>query len=151
MTAIQEIETSANINRTSPLNLDSLLDEIANQITEDSIVFPSHFSFTRNNIHFAGQLLYTKENDLYCLNLVANLGYIPFSAEDKIRRKKLMVTFAPLFLKGDYILSQNSQIQMILITNFTGPANAKKIMEVITYTLLDMQENLKSIQKSIFA
>lgn len=137
-------------DKPSLLNLGHLLDDVARQTTDDSIDFPSQFSFIWHNIQFAGQVLRSKKgDDQFSINLVANLGYIPFSAEDCIRRKKLIETFTPLFMKGEYRLSTNSQIQMILLTNFTGPVNARRLMEAITYTLLDLQADLKSIQASI--
>lgn len=150
MTAVRKIDSQPQADQGLSLNLNNLLNEIARQVTDNDITFPSHFTFTSHHIHFAGQLLRDKKNEGFSLNLVANLGYIPFSAEDPGRRKKLLKTFSPLFIKGDFSLSLSSQIQMILITNFTGPVNAKKVMEVVTYTLLDMQENLKSIQNSMF-
>ena len=52
-------------------------------------------------------------------------------------------------MKGDYSLAPNSQIQMVMLTTFSGPLNAKRIMEVITCTLLDPQADLKSIQALI--
>lgn len=139
-------------NTPSPsfLNLGKLLDDVAMQITNDAIDLPARFTFVWHNINFAGQVLLTSESsNQFSINLVANLGHIPFSAEDKVHRKKLLDAFTPLFIKGDYRLSVNSQIQMVMLTNFTGPVNAKRVMEVITCTLLDLQADLKSVQASI--
>lgn len=147
MPASEKIENTPTPPR---LNLNQLLDDVATQITDDSINFPSHFGFVWHNIKFAGQILPSEnEGHQFSINLVANLGHIPFSAEDTTHRKKLFDAFTPLFMKGDYKLSANSQIQMILLTDFAGPMNAKRLMEVITYTLLDLQADLKSVQASI--
>ncbi len=140
---------SENIKQPVQQNLKQLLDEVARKTTDDNINLPSRFDFTWHNIHFAGQILRAQEAGKFSINLAANLGHIPFSAEDKVRRKKLFATFTPLFLKGEYMLSAQSQIQMILMTDFTGPMNAKRLVEAITYTLLDLREDLKTIQASI--
>lgn len=133
-------------------DLDQLLSDVARKTTEDTINFPARFNFIWHNIPFAGQILHSKNNDgEFSLNLIANLGYIPFSSENFSQRKKLLKIFTPHFMKGDYRLSSNSQIQMILLTHFDGPVNAKRLVEVITYTLLDQNSELKSIQASIIA
>ena len=80
-------------NTSSPtlFNLGQLLDDVALQITGDTITTPSRFSFVWHNINFAGQVLPTDESqNQFSINLVASLGYIPFSAEDKVHRKKLL-------------------------------------------------------------
>ncbi|PCI32178.1 MAG: hypothetical protein COB54_07905 [Alphaproteobacteria bacterium] len=145
--------TSNPLENTPPptiFNLGQLLDDVALQITGDSIDIPSRFSFVWHNINFAGQVLLINDSqNQFSINLVANLGHIPFSAEDRAHRKKLLESFTPLFMKGDFRLAVNSQIQMVMLTNFTGPVNAKRIMEVITCTLLDLQTDLKSVQASI--
>ncbi len=145
------LNTAQSENAPPPVqhNLKQLLDEIARKTTDDNINFPSRFNFTWHNIYFAGQILRAQEVGKFSINLAANLGHIPFSAEDKVRRKKLFATFTPLFLKGEYMLSAQSQIQMILLTDFVGPMNAKRLVEAITYTLLDLREDLKTIQASI--
>lgn len=149
MTTALKLEDTTTQGTSSLLNLDSLLTDIAEQYTGGSIDLPSHFKFNWHNINFAGQILPGKEENVLSINLVANLGFIPFSAEDKDRRRKLIDTFTPLFMKGDYSLSASSHIQMILLTDFAGPVNACRLMEAITLTLLDLQEDLKGIQKSI--
>ncbi len=130
-------------------NLKQLLDEVARQTTGENIGLPSRFDFTWHNIFFSGQILNAHDDGKFSINLAANLGHIPFSAENKARRKKLLATFTPLFLKGDYMLSAQSQIQMVMLTDFTGPVNAKRFVEAITFTLLDLREDLKTIQASI--
>ncbi|WP_417624062.1 hypothetical protein [Paremcibacter congregatus] len=148
--AIKPDKTSAT-EKTNLLNLDDLLTEIAHNVTGNSIQLPAHFKFDWHGIHFAGQVLPSQNGQNSSLNLVANLGYIPFSAENKERRRTLITTFTPLFMKGEYSLSTSSQIQMILLTEFTGSVSARRLMEVITLTLLDLQEDLKDIHKSISA
>jgi len=140
---------TAYAKKSPPIDLQKIMDEVALQTTGQTITFPSRFTFTWHNIGFIGQILPSKEPERFSINLVANLGYIPFSAEDNARRRKLLKTFTPLFITGDYSLSVNSQIQMILLTDFTGPANAKRLMEAITYTLLDLLEDLRSIRDSV--
>lgn len=125
------------------------MDNISDQLTSDRIFSPSRFHFSWRDIDFAGQFLHSKETDLYSVNLVANLGIIPFSSENKSLRKQLRGKFMPLFLRGDLTLSQNSSIQMVLLTEFSGPVSAKRLMEVITYTLMDHQDDLDMFQETI--
>ena len=147
MTAVEEAEYAS---KSSMFNLGQLLDDVTQQITDKNIDSSSKFNFIWHNIQFAGQLLHSKKEDnQFTINLVANLGYLPFSSENNAHRKKLIEAFTPQFMKGDYIMSQNSQIQMVVLTGFTGPVNAKRLVEVISITLLDHQAELKSIQASI--
>ncbi|MCK5424556.1 MAG: hypothetical protein KAI89_04220 [Emcibacter sp.] len=133
-------------------DIGQLLNDVTCQITDNNINFPAQFKFIWHNIQFTGRILRSEnEVDQYCLNLVADLGYIPFSSENFLLRKKLLKLFTPLFMKGDYSLSENSHIQMVLMTNFSGPANARRLVEVITYTLFDLHVELKSIQSSILS
>lgn len=128
-----------------------LLDEVAGQVTGDRIDSPSRFTFIWYNINFSGQILPSDQINQFTLNLVANLGHLPFSSEDNHRRQKLLEVFTPHFMKGDYSLSLGSQIQTILLTEFTGPLNAKRLLEVITVTICDRQKELKAIQISMFS
>ncbi len=147
MTAVEKMEYS---DRSSLLNLELLLDGVAKQITDNNIEFPSQFNFIWHNIQFSGQILDPKKGlDLFSINLTANLGYLPFSSENKAHRKKLFETFSSQLTNGEYILSPNSQIQIILQTQFSGPVDGKRLVEVISYTLLDQQAELKSIQALI--
>jgi len=141
--------TDTKYKKSSLLNLNNLLDDIASHLTGKTISFPSHFTFTWRDILFAGQLLHHQEQDNYSISLVAELGYIPFSAEDRIRRQSLLSSLTPHFRTGDCSLSRHSQIQMVLQTRFNGPANAKRLIEVITYTLLDQQNTLETTMDKI--
>ncbi len=137
------------MEKSSPIDLQELMNDVALQTTDVAIKFPSRFTFSWQNINFSGQILRSERPGIFSMNLVANLGYIPFSSEDKTRRKELLTTFTPSFIKGDYNLSMNSQIQMVLFTEFSGPVNAKRLMEVITYSLIDVRDNFKSTQEAI--
>ena len=132
-------------------NMTRLLDEVAGQVTGEHIDSPSRFTFIWHNIKFSGQILPSSLTNQFTLNLVANLGHIPFSSEDNHRRQKLLKLFTPHFMKGDYSLSLGSQVQTVLLTKFTGPLNAKRLLEVITVTICDLQKELKAIQTSMFA
>ncbi|NOZ43534.1 MAG: hypothetical protein GXP02_10325 [Alphaproteobacteria bacterium] len=149
--AMEEKENAVGLEKPPLPNLDHLLNDIARQITDSGIDIPSHFSFIWHKIHFVGQILPQGQDNRFSLNLVASLGYIPFSAEDKSYRKKLLDLFTPLFMSGDYTLSVNSQIQMIILTGFVGPVNARRLVEAITFTLLDLQPDLTSVQASMVA
>lgn len=137
------------MEKSSPIDLQELMNDVALQTTDVAIKFPSRFTFSWQNINFSGQILRSESPGIFSMNLVANLGYIPFSSEDKTRRKDLLTTFTPSFIKGDYNLSMNSQIQMVLFTEFSGPVNAKRLMEAITYSLIDVRDNFKSTQEAI--
>ncbi len=128
-----------------------LLDDVMGQVTGNHIVSPSRFTFIWQNIDFSGQILSSSQANQFTLNLVANLGYLPFSSEDNHRRKELLKIFTPHFTKGDYSLSIGSQIQTVLLTKFTGPLNAKRLLEVIIVTICDRQKELKAIQATMFA
>jgi len=147
--AVEQQQDTGHMQDTGLPDLGHILDDIARQITGEGIDIPARFHFIWQNIDFAGQILPAGKDTHFSLNLVAGLGHIPFSAEDKIRRKKLLEIFSPLFLRGDYSLSVNSDIQMTVLTDFAGPVNARRLMEVITLTLLDLLPDLKSLQSAM--
>jgi len=146
---VNKITKTDDMEKSSPIDLQELMNDVALQTTDVAIKFPSRFTFSWQNINFSGQILRSESPGIFSMNLVANLGYIPFSSEDKTRRKDLLTTFTPSFIKGDYNLSMNSQIQMVLFTEFSGPVNAKRLMEAITYSLIDVRDNFKSTQEAI--
>jgi len=147
--AVEQQEDTGHMQDTSLPDLGHILDDIARQITGEGIDIPARFHFIWQNIDFAGQILPAGKGTHFSLNLVAGLGHIPFSAEDKIRRKKLLEIFSPLFLRGDYSLSVNSDIQMTILTDFAGPVNARRLMEVITLTLLDLLPDITSLRNAM--
>ncbi len=149
MPRVNKITKTDDMEKSSPIDLQELMNDVALQTTDVAIKFPSRFTFSWQNINFSGQILRSESPGIFSMNLVANLGYIPFSSEDKTRRKDLLTTFTPSFIKGDYNLSMNSQIQMVLFTEFSGPVNAKRLMEAITYSLIDVRDNFKSTQEAI--
>ncbi len=138
-----------DMEKSPPKDLQELMNDMALQATDETIKFPSRFTFSWQNISFLGQILRSEKPGIFSMNLVANLGYIPFSSENKNRRESLLTAFTPSFIKGDYNLSVNSQIQMVLRTEFSGPVNARRLMEAIAYTLLDLRESFKSTQATI--
>lgn len=131
------------------INSRPLRDSIEQKAPHKGIDIPSCFSFLWHNIKFSGQLSQAEKDDLFSVDLMADLGHIPFSAENNTHRQKLIADFTPRFRTGDYSLSKNSQIKKILQTDFSGPLNAKRLIEVITYVLLDQKDELKSVQAEI--
>lgn len=149
MPATRQQEDIDYLEKLSLTDLVPLLNDIARQLSGSGIDAPSRFCFIWQNIHFAGQVLSAGDDNCCSLNLVASPGYIPFSAEDAPRRRKLLDIFTPLFARGDYSLSVNSQIQMTILTSFAGPVNARRLVEVITFTLLDLQVEMDSLQNAM--
>lgn len=149
MASKKEEEKKGHVEKAPPHPIKKILDDVASQITDGTIQFPSKFHFTWYNIDFSGQILHSKATGIFSIKLLASLGHIPFSAEDKPRREKLLEKFTPLFIKGEYKLSNNSQIQMVMQTDFTGPFEAKRLMAALTYSLLDLQEDLNNIKELI--
>ena len=131
-------------------DIDQLLSKMTAEVTGSGIDFPVQFTFIWHNISFTAQVTpVAGEANHFTMTLVANLGYIPFSAEDATRRKKALAAMAQHFTTGEYILLPNSQIVRTLTTDFTGPVNARRLMDVITFVLLDQQAELKSAYFSI--
>jgi len=96
------------------INSRPLRDSIEQKAPHKGIDIPSCFSFLWHNIKFSGQLSQAEKDDLFSVDLVADLGHIPFSAENNTHRQKLIADFTPRFRTGDYSLSKNSQIKKIL-------------------------------------
>ncbi|PCJ38874.1 MAG: hypothetical protein COA81_11655 [Alphaproteobacteria bacterium] len=131
-------------------DIDQILSHMTARITESDIAFPINFTFIWHNITFTAKVTSViGRDDYFALTLTANLGYLPFSAEDAARRKNLLERFAQHFITGKYVLLPNSRIERTLTTDFTGPVNARRLMDVITFTLLDQHTDLKSAYFSI--
>ncbi|WP_138380175.1 hypothetical protein [Luteithermobacter gelatinilyticus] len=125
--------------------LDRVLERLAAEVKDLDLNSPLNFSFMWHDIPFAGQILTLKENRLHELNLVANIGHLTYSAEDIVRRRKMLEIFLPLVEKGEFTINRHSQIQLIAQTTFKGGMQAKNIMTAITFTLLDIQPKLQEI------
>jgi hypothetical protein len=148
-TAPVEQETEYSDEKSSR-DIDQLLSQMTAEVTGSGITYPVDFTFIWQNIPFTAQVTPVTDRDNYfTVTLMANLGYLPFSAEDAPRRENLLTTFAQHFITGEYILLPNSRIERTITTDFTGPVNARRLMDVITFTLLDQQANLKSAYSSI--
>ncbi|MBL4800356.1 MAG: hypothetical protein JKY45_00595 [Emcibacter sp.] len=145
----EALKENEYIPKSPLLDTEAIVNTMAQQITKKGLELPATFHFIWHDIKFSGELLQAKEDNLFTLILVAKLGHIPFSAEDKNRRRNLLETLSPLFIAKDYNLSINSQVEKTLHTDFSGPISAKRLMEVIAYVLLDQQDDLKSVQTSI--
>ncbi|WP_417317942.1 hypothetical protein [Emcibacter sp.] len=129
--------------------LDRLLEKLASQVTDEKLELPASFSFRWHNIPFAGQILSYEGSNKLGLNLVANLGHVSYSAEDRSRRLELLALFMPLVRKGEFVINRHSQIQMITQTSFSGGLNAINIMSAMTFTLLDIRDKITDIAARI--
>jgi len=134
-----------NSSRSIQNGLSDLLSQVSGQITGQELELPAHFTFTWNNFPFAVQLSSYKNNDIASINLVGDLGFIPYSAEDYDLRQKMRIAFASLVRNGDFHISHGNRIQLSQQTDFTGDLTAKRILQVITFTLLDIKDKLDDI------
>lgn len=118
----------------------------ANQVDYNTLL-PLYYSFKFNNLLFECQILNHDDGTSYIVNLTANLGYLPYSSENKPRRQELLQELGKLMAQGKIIIDHHCSMTFPLTTVINGQLNAKIIMESILYTLLDAQEMLNIITK----
>lgn len=141
-----EISNTSDTSSLSITNgLNELLSQVSEQITSDELDLPAHFNFIWNAIPFAGQLFTYKNKNTVSISLAGDIGYIPYSAEDFVLRQKMLISLASYTRKGELHISHGNRIQVILQTDFSGTLSAKKILQVITFTLLDIKQKLAEI------
>lgn len=141
-------------DKSSIFDLNELLEKVAAQVKDDDQLTAVHFSFPWNGVPFACQLMSAKDSDKMTLNLVADLGHIPYSGENRDRRQELLKVFLPLVSKGNYVINARNHIQMIINTDFANVnpnrrTTARQILDVITITLLDIKEELRETLQTL--
>lgn len=116
----------------------------ANQVDYDSLL-PLYYNFEFRQIPFECQVIAGENNGSYIVNISAQIGHLPYSCENQTKRKKILNNFNHLMHHKLITMDHHCNMTFPLKTTITGKINAKKVMETILYTLLDVQEVLDII------
>lgn len=140
-----EILPDQGSENASIYDLNELLEKVNNQVKEDVHLLPIHFSFSWNNISLSCQLLSIDGQSGRVMKLVADLGNIPFSGENRERRLSMLKSCGPLYARGDFQMDVHSHLLVTFSTEFSAKATAQHILEVLTITLLDARSDMEEI------
>ncbi|MEZ5757008.1 MAG: hypothetical protein R3D86_02175 [Emcibacteraceae bacterium] len=121
---------------------------VSNQ-TDYEALLPLHYKFTYGAIPFACEILKDASGNSYILHLDADLGILPYSAENKLHRSQILKELGPLIVRGIITIDHHCRCRMPLKTHLGQEISAKIIMEAILYTLLDTRKIFAEIKTAV--
>jgi len=130
-------------------NLNQLNTDIAENLNNFDSMVPLYYQFKYNNLPFDCQIVHHENKQSYILNLTAKIGHLPYSAENLTLREKIIKNFSNLIRLGVIIMDHHCNMTFPIKINIKDEIDANKLMEIITYTLLDVQEVLTIIHDTM--
>ncbi len=118
------------------------------QIDYESLL-PLHYTFEFQGIPFSCDVDKDEAAHTLTLRLTADLGFLPYSSENIVKRNQLLKGLGPLIARGQVLIDHHCSINMQLTTLIYEELNAKVLIEAITYTLLDHREALDQICRNL--
>jgi hypothetical protein len=112
-------------------------------------LLPLYYDFEYSNIPFDCQILHDEYDESYIINLIAKVGHLPYSSENKSQRQRILKNFSHLMAHNLILIDRHSSLTFPISTTLTGKINAKKVMEAILYTLLDVKEVIDIITETM--
>ena len=122
---------------------------IDDHMVDYEALLPLYYQFEYHGIPFDCQVIHLETEGAYNINLTANIGYLPYSSENKIRRQQILKDFGHLMAHKLIIIDHHCNLTFPLNTMVTGELNAKKVVETILYTLLDVKDILEIISNTM--
>lgn len=104
-----------------------------------SNLLPLHYSFNYKSLPFQCEVTEISEGT-YIVDLVATLGYLPYSSENEEKRCKMLNELGPFIAKGIVRIDHHCALTLPIKTSFKSDLTAATLMETITYTLLDAND-----------
>lgn len=129
--------------------LEQNMDLIDDHLVEYRSLLPLYYHFEYLGIKFECQIIEHDTPDQYYVNLTANIGYLPYSSENKKKRELILKNFSRLMVKKLITINHHCEMKFPVSTIIKGEISAKIVMETIFYTLLDAKEILEIIVKSM--
>lgn len=108
-------------------------------------LLPLYYQFDYHGITFDCEVINSEYDGSYDVNLTAQIGYLPYSSENKERRALILKNFGQLMAHNLITRDHHCNLSFPVSTTIRGEINAKKVMETILYTLLDVKEVLEVI------
>ncbi|MCC3860838.1 hypothetical protein [Pseudemcibacter aquimaris] len=125
--------------------LDLHMDMVDDHNVDYETLLPLYYQFNYHGINFDCEVINSENYGSYDINLTAQIGYLPYSSENKSRREKILKNFSHLMAHNLITLDHHCNLTFPVSTTINGEINAKKVMETILYTLLDVKEVLEII------
>ncbi len=114
-------------------------------------LLPLHYNFEFDGLPFDCNITDDENDHSITVSLIAKLGYLPYSAENKERRVQLLKLFGPLIAQGKINLDRHCNLTFSAETTSKNELCSKKIMETIVYTLLDVREIVYQVSSALKA
>lgn len=125
------------------------LELIDDHLIDYKSKLPLFYNFEYHGINFDCQIINHEITDHYQVNLRAKIGHLPYSSENKNRRKFILKNFSHLMAKNLITINHHCEMNFPLSTVIKGDISAKIVMETIFYTLLDSKEILEIIANTM--
>lgn len=125
------------------------LELIDDHLIDYKSKLPLFYNFEYHGINFDCQIINHDITDHYQVNLRAKIGHLPYSSENKNRRKFILKNFSHLMAKNLITINHHCEMKFPLSTVIKGDISAKIVMETIFYTLLDSKEILEIIANTM--
>ncbi|MDG1707848.1 MAG: hypothetical protein P8H03_03760 [Emcibacteraceae bacterium] len=112
-------------------------------------LLPLYYDFEYSNVSFDCQVLHDEYDRSYIINLIAKIGHLPYSSENKQQRQLILKNFSHLMAHNLIVKDRHSYLTFPISTTLAGDINARKVMETILYTLLDVKEVIDIINDTM--
>ncbi len=122
---------------------------LADQQVDYKSLLPLHHEFEFQNIPFGCEVDHDAGGAGLLMILTANLGFLPYSSENIVKRAQLLKGLGPLIARGQVTIDHHCSITMQISTIITEELDAKALVEAITYTLLDNRDALDQITRAL--
>ncbi len=114
--------------------------DLASHQEEYENLLPLHYTFVHQGLTFDCDIAKDDTNDKIVVGLTADLGHLPYSAENMVRRMELLEILNPLIARGVVTLDHHCKLTLPVATSLKDGLCASRLMEAITYTLLDLRD-----------
>ena len=114
--------------------------ELSSKTNEIDNKLPLNYTFNHRGLPFDCYIDHDETDDRIIVKLTADLGHLPYSAENKAKRAEMLLKLGPLMAKGKISLDSHCKLSVIESTSMGDELCAKKLMECLLYTLLDIRD-----------
>lgn len=126
----------------------SMLESLAHTTQTDPAELPLVFQFTWHGIAFTAKLYWTQEGHNSILELRANIGTLPFTAENVSVRNMLIERLrrSQFNLGREIVLTSGSAVEVEMKTLLARQVHPREAIEVVSTCLLLAKEDLAEIR-----
>lgn len=122
---------------------------IARQQLDYESLLPLTYNFKFRNINFDCAVVKNSNDGNILMNLTANLGILPYSSENIMRRTELLTGLARYIARGHVTIDHHCSISMSLTTIIKRHFDTNSLIEAIVYTILDARQTISHVSKYV--